>query len=920
MGRHDGVKEYLEAGQKLGRDLGRDELDERVMLAGDLELTDAIIQSIDTDPDVARYLSITLSFKEDDVNRETLDAVVREFQAFAFTAYRPDEYNFYAEAHLPRIKSYQDGRTGQLVERKPHIHIVIPKINLISGQQLRPFGFEKNNIAYIDAFQEHVNARYGLASPKDNRRVELTDASEMISRYKGDMFKDSTRELKESLLDAMLDRKVEHYDDFMALLAGHGETRLRNAGRDNEYPNVKLSGEAKGVNLKEHVFSRAFVELPTDEKLLQLSSDVKPTYDVAGKPREASAEIQSALAEWYETRAREVKYLNSGNTRVYEAYRDASPQDRLMKLAELERGFYSQHLKEHHEPGTERTARPGGAGYDETEQRLRRIGRVFEFKRGPVPDVDGRFAGPDLDHAGRRDRGGARPGPGGTGRGQHGDSADRWEYGVKPGAKGTAAPSFDSVRGMSSIPVVELPARRPVLLPDHARDQLEHERAVPSDRVRRDSDRRGAGRVKPTGRVADTTLSQWARDAREGRAVASAGDQAEFALIRRQLDAGRLLATLSHSHGVRPEKYVVAKGRDGGDRIRCGKRQLNVSDFLTKELNLPWQDASKILRDTLRSQVDRTPAPPAKELPRASLWRDYTVQRDAQSQSRRAAADNQRDSERARRAQIREAFVSSRDALRTDTALRPTQRRAAVSVIRMDRVTQEIALRETITAERDAFKVRYGDAKGQSFSDYLQERAQAGDDRALVELRRTCSSPPDVSGPENLIMPVLASDARAEQSVGGRNEILFRAPALTWEVHRNGDVTYRHDGRDVVGDKGPDVRVLQLDRDAIEAGLRLAQAKFGGTLQLAGPEAFQLEAARVAAEAGLYIEFTDDNLNRAMQARRVELVAQRAHDVATRHPSAGVPAGPGVHRATPEVGRSTSDPTGPSTEEPTRQG
>jgi hypothetical protein len=908
MGRHDGVKEYLEAGQKLGRELGRDELDERVMLAGDLDLTDAIIQSIDSDPHVARYLSITLSFKEDEVDRETMDAVVRQFQAFAFSAYRPDEYNFYAEAHLPRVKSYQDSRTGQLIERKPHIHIVIPKLNLISGQHLEPLGYVKSNIRFIDAFQEHVNARHGLASPKDNRRVELTDASEMISRYKGDMFKDSTRELKESLLDAMLDRKVERYDDFMALLVEHGETRLRNAGRDDEYPNVKLPDAAKGVNLKEHVFSRAFVELPTDEKLLQLSADVKPTYDVAGKPREVAPEIQSALAEWYETRAREVKYLNSGNTRVYEAYRDASPQDRLMKLAELERGFYSQHLKEHHEPGTDGAARTGRAVYDETEQRLRRIGRVFEFKRGSVRDVDGRFPGPVRGIDAQRDVGHARPGAGGARRGQSGRPADRWQYGARAAPKRATAAGFnvDSVHGVPGVPVVRLPVRHPVLLPDHAHRELEHERSIQPDGMRW---------VRPTGRVADTTLSQRARDVREGRAVASVGDQAEFAIIRRQLDAGRLLATLSHSHGVRPEKYAVTKGRDGGDRIRCGKRQLNVSDFLTKELNLPWQDTSKILRDTWRSQVDRTPAPPAKELPRASLWRDYTTQRDTQSQLRGAAADAQRDSERARRTQIRDAFVSARDAIRAGSNLRPSQRRAAVSVLRMERVTQEATLRDTISAERDAFKARYGAAKGRSFSEYLQERAQAGDDRALVELRRTRSSPPDVTGPENLIMPALASAILADHSAGGRNEILFRGPALSWQVHSNGDVTYRHDGRDVVRDQGPDVRVLQVDRDAIEAGLRLAQVKFGGTLQLAGPEAFQFEAARVAAEAGLYIEFTDDNLNRAMQARRVELVAQRANDVAARHPSVSTQADHDVRKSTPGLGPA---PASPTTEEPTR--
>ena len=42
-----GIREYLEEGRKDGRDYNRAELDERVILAGDLKLTDAIINSMD---------------------------------------------------------------------------------------------------------------------------------------------------------------------------------------------------------------------------------------------------------------------------------------------------------------------------------------------------------------------------------------------------------------------------------------------------------------------------------------------------------------------------------------------------------------------------------------------------------------------------------------------------------------------------------------------------------------------------------------------------------------------------------------------------------------------------------------------------------------------------------------------------------
>jgi len=884
-GRHDGVKQYLESGRKQGRDLSRDELDERVVLAGDLELTDSIIRSIDTAPDVDRYLSVTMSFKEDDVDRETLDAITAEFRAFVSVAYRSDEMNFYAEAHLPKVKSYQDDATGELVERKPHIHVVIPKVNLISGGHLEPLGYYKSNIEFVEAFQEHMNAKYGLASPKDNRRVELTDASEMISRYKGDLFKEASRQTKESLLDAMLDRKIERYDDFLAMVAEHGETRLRNAGGDNEYANVKPADAAKGVNLKEAVFSRAFVELPTSEKLLQLAADIEPKYEVSGSPRETAPHMLAALEQWCETRALEVKYLNNGNTNSFPAYQAGSRVERIAMLAEREDAFYSRHLKDHHDRASGTRAGPGAPGSagrvgpDVFEQRLRRDRRLHEFDRGrsaldaPFPRGERERNEPERGGWGlpqRSPESGARSGV--PGRGQ---------FGALPTSQGTSAQSPHGMSGLPWLPVDRFAPRRAVLVPDHALHQLELERAVPAHRVRRDSDRRADGRrvsAKPTGRLADTTVSQRVRDGGERRATSAGGGQSEFAEIGQQLDPRRLLAELSHSHGVRPEKYPVTVAKDGSARIRAGTRHLNVSDFLTKELHLPWASASQILRDSYRRQVDGAVPAPVRELPRATLWREFTTERDALRLDRQAAMKSQKASESARRDEIKRTFAAARDLAGNDLTLRPSARRAGVSVARMTRVAAEQSLRAQSQVERDHLIAKHGPAVGPSFGDFLQAKVQGGDTRALAELRRLRPSPSESPKEgENWILPAGNTPGQIE-----RNEIVYRAPRLTFEVHASGDVTYRHDGRSVVRDQGPSVKVLKTDREAIESGLRLAQAKFGNVLKLEGPVEFQREAAKVAAEAGLYVEFADDKLNQLMQARRAELVTERANAVTAR--------------------------------------
>jgi Large polyvalent protein-associated domain 7 len=915
QGRHDGVKEYLEDGRKLGRELERDEMDERVILIGDLELTNSIIQSIKVASDVDRYLSVTMSFKEDEVSRETLLAITEEFRAFVFAAYRSDEINFYAEAHLPKVKSYLDDASGKLVERKPHIHVVIPKTNLISGSHLEPLGFVKSNIDFIDAFQEHINAKYGLASPKDNRRIEFSDASEMISRYKGDLFAGSSRDLKETLLDSMLDRKIEHYDDFMGLLAEHGQTRLRNRGRENEYPNVKAADAVKGVNLKDHVFSRAFVELPTAEKLMHLSADIAPKYESSGTSRETAPAILETLARWHTTRALEVKYLNNGNTKSFPAYQAASVDERVAMLEQRRDAFYSKHLGDHHESGSARPSsgrsgsttgsgsggsRPGepqgvntpGAG----DRRLRGDGRLHEFDRttgigsrvDPRPD-DARFpSGPGSGSPGGLPPDARRN----IFSGPRDITSKRQQHGALPDSQGTPSPALDGMRGMSGVPVDRFAPRRAVLVPDHALHQLEHERAVSPDSVRRNSHRERAG-VRKTGRRADSVLSQHMRDERERIAQRSAGD--EYSVIRSNLEPHRLLAELSNSHGVRPEKYRITIGRDGASRIRAGARHLNVSDFLTKELHLPWRDASDILRGSYQRQISGAALPMARELPRAALWREYTTDRDVFRRARQDAMATQQTSEQSRRAQIKRTFNIARDAARNNLDLRPSGRRALVSIARMTKADAEQTLRGQIQLERDALIAKYGPRQGASFGEFLQAHAQAGDIRALVELRRMRPTTPEPPQPEeNWIMPAGEEHARGKRQAptaedkadsresGYDNQIIYRAPHLSYEVHRDGDVTYRHDGRSVVRDHGRAVRVLQTDRAAIEAALRLSQATFGIVLKLHGPTTMQREAARVAAEAGLYVEFSDNSLNDIMQARRVELIADRATALETR--------------------------------------
>lgn len=818
-GGNHGIKEYLENGQKEGRDFTRDQLDERVVLAGDLSLTDEVIQSIESEGD--RYLHITLAFKEDHVPPDVLRQVVKDFERFAFSAFRPDEYNLYAEAHIPKIKSYVNRKTGDFVERKPHIHIVAPKKNLLSGAVLDPLYkpvFDKatgrlvvpeSQFKWLDAFQEHINNKYGLASPKENRRVYFTGESEMISRYKGDMFNGQNSELREAVLADVIGREVTSYDEFERLVREYGKTRLV-AGKGGEYINVKQAGKDKGVNLKDYVFSREFIELPQREKVRALEKEIQRKYEEAGSTKRDPAYIADTLREWHEVRAREIKYVNSGNRKFYQAYRAAERGEKLAILASREAAFYQKHDKELNngqEPGD------------------------FERIRNNLRAADGHL------QSARR-------------------AADRLDRGARN--------------------VADRAARRAVAaaVRGHAGDQ-----------ARADHQARLGERKRP----ADNVTGQYQADAQEHHNAQRAEGLSEFQEIKRQLDARRLLAYLSKTHGVIPEKYEIHKGKDGGDRIRCGSRNLNVSDFLTAELKLSWKEAAPILRECYAAQLGLEPAHEIRREPKhSSLWQQYKEQYQAwkagRMQRKDEAWDQQKVASVERRQTIRRTFQQEKARIYADAKMKPADRRAAISLARMDKVQAEKTLTEQSKVERAALKTAYTVKAADLFRVFLQERAQAGDEHALAELRRQRIEPIE----RNALAQQLTGGAtsQADEDRRGKDPIQ-QGEKIAYRVALNGDVTYQIDGRDVLRDESRAVKVLESnDREVLETGLRLALQKFGPRIQARGDEEFQRRIVEVSVDAGLRVEFTDPLLNEYRQQLEIEkrATAEQAREAARPQP------------------------------------
>lgn len=339
-GGQSGIAEYLRDGRKRDRAFSRDFMDKRVTLNGDLDITDSVIKNLNFKEN---YHHITLSFKEDFVSIDDLQRASNEFEKFVKAAYKDSEINYYAEAHLPKLKSYKS-QSGELIIRKPHIHIVIPNVNLESGKYLEPFAYVNNNIQYIDAFKELHNEQFGFESPKDNMSNKMNIESTIISRQKGDIFERNKAE-KEEILNFILENKVSDYNEFQSYLKSQGILKERNQNKPNSYLNLKLKHHSQGMNLKEFCFSKKFIEEYSYEDKIDFLLDKteekffekKETYQ-----SQQTLKYETYLKDWFDYKAKEIKYINYNSKFYKEQYKSYTRDEKIIAINKLEKEFYEK--------------------------------------------------------------------------------------------------------------------------------------------------------------------------------------------------------------------------------------------------------------------------------------------------------------------------------------------------------------------------------------------------------------------------------------------------------------------------------------------------------------------------------------------------------------------------------------------------
>lgn len=829
-GYNNGFANYLRTGQKNGNHLHRDDLDKRIILSGDLDITDEIVSAMPDKGD-DRYLHIALPFKEDYIPDEVLKEVLDEFKRILMHAYNEDEYAFYAEAHIPKIKRVLNEKTGEMEDRKPHIHIVIPKVNLVDGSYLNPLGYYPHNEKYVEAMQEVINFKYGFASPRDNRRFNLTDISDFISRYKGDFFKSDVRSFKENLLSTVMSDSEITYGKFIEHLEGQGQLKIRNPG-EKQYFNVHPDGFKKGVNLKDYVFSREFLDLPYEEKLNFITSNSYQRDDT--KKKEDFTRDMSRQSEWLSRRSHEIKHFHP-NSKEYRQYKKLTNDERQIHLNFLISSRQSN------QPNSDFS--DGNKSYNFQNLHIESMKGKYNVRRKAVTEKSGVHR-----HAG-------------TGLFQRNSESTQGfsQYRVRKLQFGELDSSLYEQAGMF------LQADSPVVLADRQRGVPTLMR-YPIDRtdagtggrgrelasgqgkgtVLHESDIRFSVTVNAIRRSGDNYLESVRTDAADRILRNADYDKPDWQQIRSQLNGHELLKSLQHSHGIDIAKYSLTKSKNGEDRIRVGSRSYSVNDFLTKELNLNWQEASDYLRREHHRQFveDRLND---FNTPSKNYWLRFK-EWDKDKNLYSSGWKELREDQARQRTLLNKTFRQKSSAVWKENDLTFSDKKSNVAAIRLQKLKARQILQEQQKAERA--KLKEALSTQNRFIEYLRLLAEEGDRQALKELRKVVKR--HERQPERNYF---------ESQVNTTSVLLEK---VTYTVKNNGSVAYLIDNKEAVIDAREWISVVQNENDeAIELAIRLALEKNGyRPLTLNGDDSFIKNIVRVAQEKNIKLSFDNDEINR----------------------------------------------------------
>jgi len=270
------------------------------LLRGNIELGDSIITTTNYQHNA---YSIVLSFMGKPT-LEVINKVVSEFEKYFMHGFSKEEYHLDAVAHFD-TDDY-------------HVHIRIPKLNLLTHTQLQLY-FDKKDRKRINLIRDLIDLKFGLESPHDQRQLikEKPDFSQQYSKKAHSNLTslipvyDYLRELHQADMIQNFDDVKHALSDLDLIIIDDGY----DFSRDCHYLTVKFKN--KKIRLKGEFFNEKFWRYSKEDRSKQIR-DNKQFRGVLERNKENYRRIHTKLQFELEKRRKEVEQrYSTSRTKAY---------------------------------------------------------------------------------------------------------------------------------------------------------------------------------------------------------------------------------------------------------------------------------------------------------------------------------------------------------------------------------------------------------------------------------------------------------------------------------------------------------------------------------------------------------------------------------------------------------------------------
>ncbi|EDX2839287.1 hypothetical protein B6B07_003905 [Salmonella enterica subsp. enterica serovar Berta] len=332
--------------------------------------------------------------------------------------------------------------------------------------------------------------------------------------------------------------------------------------------------------------------------------------------------------------------------------------------------------------------------------------------------------------------------------------------------------------------------------------------------------------------------------------------------IRSEINSERFLSYLHSVFNIDPSQYTVTFIKDGSPRFRAGTRNMNASDFLTKHMNLEWEEAKRILLDIWQDQKDNKYYPAIKS--RVSLTPQQAKERFVYFNEYKKLVSAEIKKKHAQN------ILEYKSSLRSLLSIRDKRER---EVARGFIIFKKLEKESSINALRQ-------ECFYQINAHFNHWQPNKGNDMALGDvLKKIIKNPVEGNSISSGSAPEAYSISKRLQIQQSVDEYVKRE--LTDLVpHKVSPKEVRYldpkSTQTVFIDKGEHIRISgEVTQDKTEAMMLYAKEKYGGVLKLNGSEEFKVACAMAAAEKAMNIILKPDQYHEMMQTRIAELQAEK---------------------------------------------